>query len=355
MSKNKSKKTVQRQQMMSPRNLIIQRGRTYPVIQCLIDENGYKNGLASIVVVRKMGGDKVAFGSYMVDIFCLGVKDTMYHIMTEDEKDDFLEDLPMNMTDCDFMRAQNIIYGALEYAEDLGFQPQKDFEVSKYLLDDVESIEYIEMEFGKNGKPLYVAGPFDNVGKITATLRKSVGEGNFEIVQELDDFDDEEEDYDDRFDFESKKAQAVIKAMTPIQLTYYNISLILAQALDEIEDLEEENDVEEIYNDNEKRATVIAQLIEKHQHFLSIRNIKKPKEKQELLTALASSFEDIWEIFMKMSEEIKEYLTFMELAYILTIEMKIGGEEHQKLIKKYGNLSDDETNDSGYTPFQIIK
>ena len=74
--------------------------------------------------------------------------------------------------DCDPMLAQNIIYGGVEYAEDLGFEPDKDFNITQYLLDDVASLEFIDVEFGKDGKPFLITGPYDNLESIMRKLAK---------------------------------------------------------------------------------------------------------------------------------------------------------------------------------------
>jgi len=37
--------------------------------------------------------------------------------------------------DCPVSLIHQIIYGAIEYAADLGFKPQKDFNLSKYVLE----------------------------------------------------------------------------------------------------------------------------------------------------------------------------------------------------------------------------
>ncbi|MBE9062172.1 hypothetical protein [cf. Phormidesmis sp. LEGE 11477] len=38
------------------------------------------------------------------------------------------------------------------------------------------------LEFGKDGKPLYVNGPYDNADKVIKTLEKSVGKGNYDYL-----------------------------------------------------------------------------------------------------------------------------------------------------------------------------
>jgi hypothetical protein len=72
-----------------------------------------------------------------------------------------------------------------------------DWKTSQYIVEeDSEEIELIEYEFGKNGQPFYVSGPFVNNAKVISTLNRSVGEGNYLSVFSMGGFDDDDEDYD---------------------------------------------------------------------------------------------------------------------------------------------------------------
>ncbi len=199
MAQKNKKKPVP--QPLSPNKLIKERGRTYPIHKCLINHSWQAEGFAFIMVIRKMGGNKFLLGSYMVDIFCLGIKDAFVKIVDEEELNQFIKESQWMNTECDIMLAQNIIYGAIEYAEDLGFKPHADFGLAQYVLDDVEDVEYMEIEFGKNGKPLYIQGELDTKYlHILATLDKNVGEGNYEHILEdelVDDFDERTDDFDE--------------------------------------------------------------------------------------------------------------------------------------------------------------
>ena len=87
-----------------------------------------------------------------------------------------------DLVECDPVLAQNVIYGAIEYAEDLGFKPHRDFSNTEYMLDDVEEIDYMELKFGRNDKPVFISGPFDDAQKILKKLKNSVGEGNYDFM-----------------------------------------------------------------------------------------------------------------------------------------------------------------------------
>lgn len=38
------------------------------------------------------------------------------------------------------------------------------------------------ISFGKDGKPLYVFGPYDDYRSVIRTLKRTVGRGNFEVL-----------------------------------------------------------------------------------------------------------------------------------------------------------------------------
>ena len=58
--------------------------------------------------------------------------------------------------------AHNIIFGALEFASENNFKPHRDFEkFTKYILEiDDNRMPFIDIEFGKDGKPLIITGSF---------------------------------------------------------------------------------------------------------------------------------------------------------------------------------------------------
>lgn len=194
-------------QQISPKNYIIAKGSTLPIINCYITIDWKELGIATVCIVRQMPSGKLLIGSYVVDIYCLGVKDTLFFFGIE--PDNIYEEVLNrayggdNFEEIDANLAQNIVWGALEYAEDLGFTPHRDFEVTEYLLDPADKIEYVEVEFGKDGKPFYFSGPYDDTDKILNKLVNKLGVGGFNFILnedawEYDDWDDENDDDDDR-------------------------------------------------------------------------------------------------------------------------------------------------------------
>lgn len=186
MAKSRSRKKKGNQPVkLTPKAYIKKRARLLPVTKCYINEDWQDSGMATVIVTRQMAGGKLVIGSYIVDVFCLGLKDTHFWFgLTEDDFEEdllpiFTEKMQLDLIECQPNFAFNLIYGAVEYAEDLGFSPHKDFALTELILDTVESISFIDIEFGKDGQPFLIPGPNDNVNHILSVLNKSIGEENF--------------------------------------------------------------------------------------------------------------------------------------------------------------------------------
>lgn len=187
MGKNKNKKVIQLP--ATPENYIKTRARKLSVGKCYINKGWAESGFASIVVSRNHINGNFTFAVYLVDLYCLGVKDTFYDFNVNTEFTELLNKLEgqQEMEEIEYALAHNIIYGGVEYAEDLGFKPHKDFAVSQYLLEeDDDRVELIDIQFGMNGKPAILLGKEKHPANVIATLERTVGKGNFITIDESD-------------------------------------------------------------------------------------------------------------------------------------------------------------------------
>jgi hypothetical protein len=142
-------------------------------------------GLVGVVVARQHRYERVSVCGYLVDVYCLGVKDVVGpRAVTERELPAFLGrffgafaspplEAPIDL-------AQHLVWGAVAYARELGFEPARGFDAAAGHLGDLGEASAIR--FGRDGKPVFLQGPNDDAGRILSTLRGSVGEGNFEFV-----------------------------------------------------------------------------------------------------------------------------------------------------------------------------
>ena len=178
-----------------------------PVYQCLASENliqllpdipsensiqnleknndDIARGLGLVVIARAARYNQITVCSYLLDIWCLGVKDampprTVDRIKFKEVAEALFHPFPGKPHPVPLEVAQGMIFSACEYAESLGFQPHKDFEKSRSHIGQWDGI--IRIECGRNGKPCYVDGPHDDPIKIMKTLRENSGEGNFDFM-----------------------------------------------------------------------------------------------------------------------------------------------------------------------------
>jgi hypothetical protein len=210
--KKKAKKPqAQNAQNMSPVQYFLSgRARTLELAECLINSDWKESGMAMIVVARQHKTGNYTFGSFVVDTYCLGVKDTSqafnrYPEEYQQFKDSIFERGGLTIVNIDYDLAHNIIFGALNYAAKLGFEPEKDWKYGQMILQPLNAVPKMDIVFGKDGKPFYFAGPYDKAQQIIAKLTKAVGIDNFTYIAEINptgfgDFD--LSDFDDDDDFE---------------------------------------------------------------------------------------------------------------------------------------------------------
>lgn len=171
---------------ISGKKYLIKNGRKLPFYESFINVDWREKGIANILISKKQPAGNITFGVYLVDVFCLGIKNTFFNFnFSEDEYREVWNRFNSNeeMAAIDVVEAHNIIYGAIDYAEEFGFHPHKDFKVTQFLLNpDMIDDGIDDIEFGKNGKPFYIAGPNDHPERIINTLMKTAGEGNFDYM-----------------------------------------------------------------------------------------------------------------------------------------------------------------------------
>ena len=208
----------QKQKLLSPENYIRSRARSLPIGDCYISENWRETGFAIIIITRDHINGNITDGVYIVDLHCLGMKESFWKfnqnpLEFKEMMDTHLseDDIDSKLVKAKYPLVHNIIYGAVAYADELGFGPHKTFELTKCILEeDDERVKLIEIEFGFNGKPLYVASS-DNPGeanRVMAHLDKKIGRDNYHFIKEAD--------ADDFFEKEARKDYSKIDYHDPL-------------------------------------------------------------------------------------------------------------------------------------------
>lgn len=146
------------------------------------------NGMTTVLLIRRAPKSMVAYANFLVDRWCLGVKDVTAGIQTSMAMQGMLEQYSarLNMTESSPERGRSIVEGGVAYADSLGLRPHPDYEKARWIWGDVDpSQSAVEEEFGFEGRPTYLAGPYDDDARqrmILQALNDSVGQGNYRLM-----------------------------------------------------------------------------------------------------------------------------------------------------------------------------
>lgn len=202
MKKRSKQKATSQQKTQQPtmtafsEQSILRRAREYPILECRISSDWQKEqpGLVQILVARQQPDGDICFGFYLVDKLCLGLKNTLAHagFSPARYRSEFRDKVfrGTKAKDCPVELAHQMIYASIEYAAQFGFEPERDFALSQYMLEPRGELqETYKITFGRNGKPFFIAGPDDNVARIMRQLEKTAGAGNFDFLAPMGDMD----------------------------------------------------------------------------------------------------------------------------------------------------------------------
>jgi hypothetical protein len=138
-------------------------------------------------VTRRQENGNLILGVFLVDIFCLGVKNAFCNAdLTPKEINEqllpkcFMSQRPLEIG---INYAKEIIFGAVDYARKLGFEPHPDFNLTRHLLGTEEITGHHDIQFGgPEGKPIYIAGPDDDAQAIVRKLTNRLGEDGYHFI-----------------------------------------------------------------------------------------------------------------------------------------------------------------------------
>jgi hypothetical protein len=166
----------------------------YPVLHSRVTEDLWTKGLGWVCLSRELPNGTVAFAVFLVDRYCLGVKNAMGDITSRSAYDQQIaKKMCSNFTSRQMTPAaiRKLVEKAVEYARSLGLEPHPDYPKTKSIFGDINAGESLEeFEFGQDGKPYFIAGPNDTperCRRILSTLIQSCGVGGFHYLVPLAD------------------------------------------------------------------------------------------------------------------------------------------------------------------------
>ncbi|HKI14393.1 MAG TPA: hypothetical protein VKA12_05185, partial [Roseiarcus sp.] len=147
----------------------VRRASAAPLHSCLLQSSLFECGVGMVILIRKIGPHRAVLAGFLVDAYCLGVKDAFFREIDEAEIETLFDGLetaaPFEAVDPSY--ARKLLRDAVAYGRSLGLEPHADYAAVEPLFGDVaaDACE-VQFEFGFEGKPLYVPGPTESPTQI---------------------------------------------------------------------------------------------------------------------------------------------------------------------------------------------
>ena len=185
-----------------------------------ISDRLIEKGIANAFIARRGPHNQVVGVVFLVDTFCLGVKDVSVFYGPETRWHEIVQQQIENGMRLDLIAPdalRKLVEGAVAYAKSFGIAPHRDWLQASQVFGDIDvSKSLVEFTYGEDGKPSYVSGPYDRperVRQILQVLTQHAGAGNFYFTTHYspDELDCEllEEDLDDDDDDDEMRIEAL--------------------------------------------------------------------------------------------------------------------------------------------------
>lgn len=164
----------------------------YPIHECLVPEDLFKLGIGNLILTRSLPHGDFAVAGFLVDVYCLGVKNAFYRVASAQDYAVHLRQFEASAGRFDHVHPsclRKLIEGAVDYARHLGFTPHPDYAHAAKLFGDIEAAACpVRYTYGKDGKPFYLSGPHESPAqsrRIIDTLSRRLGPDGFHFMTAL--------------------------------------------------------------------------------------------------------------------------------------------------------------------------
>lgn len=146
-------------------------------------------GFAQVLLARRERASRVTVTGFLVDVYCLGVKNvTGPEVMGAGSLTAYVptyytafHEPPLSIR---VEQAQAIVHQAVTWARGLGFEPAAGFTDAAVHLGTPPG-DLPAIGFGRDGKPFYFGGPYDDPRTVVQTLERTCGHGSYHYVAQL--------------------------------------------------------------------------------------------------------------------------------------------------------------------------
>lgn len=160
-----------------------------PVYGCVVPVGLFETGIGSVVFARGDQYGEIAMVVFLVDVWCLGIKNAFYKVGDFEDYQVCLQAASEGgpLEEWEPACVKKLVTEMIAWAQELGLSPHPDSRMGLALIgEEVDASQCSrEFHFGKDGKPMFMAGPNDDTRRcrqIIETLERRVGAGQYNYI-----------------------------------------------------------------------------------------------------------------------------------------------------------------------------
>ncbi len=146
-----------------------------PIQHCFLTESVFDLGMGTLVLARGATPHHLALSSFLIDAFCLGIKDVMFESVEREVFEMYMDatDARSPVVSVDPSYARKLLRDLAAWSQSIGFGPHRDFAAVERMFGDVSAdASEAVFRFGRDGKPVYIPGPNDTVPLIRRRIEQ---------------------------------------------------------------------------------------------------------------------------------------------------------------------------------------
>jgi len=146
-----------------------------PIQHCFLTESVFDIGMGTLVLARGATPHRLALSSFLIDVFCLGVKDVMFESVESEVFEMYIEatDAGSPMVSVNPSYARKLLRDLAAWSQSIGFAPHRDFTMVERMFGDVSAdASDAVFRFGRDGKPVYIPGPNDTAPLVRRRIKQ---------------------------------------------------------------------------------------------------------------------------------------------------------------------------------------
>jgi hypothetical protein len=145
-----------------------------PILECLVSDGLFDSGIGVVTLIRGASRAYQHAAFFMVDVFCLGVKDAFFRAMDRTEAEQALDRMQVSdpVSPIAPAEARKLLRDVVAWAGDNGFPAHKDYARAELLFGDVvpAATDY-RPRFGLAGEVIYMPGPTESPTQVRRRMQ----------------------------------------------------------------------------------------------------------------------------------------------------------------------------------------